>query len=141
MRFFIQGTPKPQARPRTARRGKFNVIYSESTEWKEGCKYKAVQEKGDNYFDGAIKVDLDFFFHRPKSHYGTGKNADKLKTSAPKYHTKKPDKDNLEKAVTDALVDAGLLSDDSIIVYGTTSKAYCEEGDEAGCMVYILELE
>lgn len=141
MRFFIHGTPKPQSRPRTANRGRFNVIYSETTEWKEGVKFQTRQAKEDNFFDGAIKVDLDFFFNRPKSHYGTGKNSGVLKKSAPKYHTKKPDKDNLEKAVTDALVDAGLLSDDSIIVTGETSKWYCEPGDSSGCDIHIKKLE
>lgn len=141
MKFFIQGTPKPQARPRTARRGKFNIIYSESTNWKEGCKFQIRQLKEDNYFDGAIEVDLVFCFHRPDGHYGTGKNAGNLKKSSPHYHTKKPDKDNLEKAVTDALVDAGLLSDDSIIVRGNTSKIYVSRENDAGCWVKIAELE
>jgi Holliday junction resolvase RusA-like endonuclease len=139
VRFFIQGTPKPQARPRFARRGKFVSTYSVKNEWKEVVK-KKVKYLNDPGFCTAIEVNLYFWFHRPKSHYGTGKNADKLKENAPKWHTKKPDKDNLEKAVTDALVDAGLLSDDSIIVRGMTSKSYITPDEESGCWVDINQL-
>jgi len=139
MRFFITGTPKPQARPRAVRRGRFNTIYSETTEWKEGVKYQASQVEGP-CFGTAIEVNLYFLFHRPKSHYGTGKNAGKLKDSAPEWHVKKPDKDNLEKAVTDALVDAGLLEDDSIIVRGMTSKTYITPKEKSGCWVEIKQL-
>jgi Holliday junction resolvase RusA-like endonuclease len=140
MRFFIHGTPKPQARPRAVRRGRFSTVYSETTEWKEGCKYQASQIEGP-CFGTAIEVNLYFQFHRPKSHYGTGKNADKLKASAPKHHVKKPDKDNLEKAVTDALVNAGLLEDDSIIIRGMTSKTYVTKGEDSGCWVEINQID
>lgn len=139
MRFFIQGTPKPQARPRAVRRGRHAAVYSETTEWKEGCKFQVAQLDAPS-FCTAIEVNLYFWFHRPNDHYGTGRNSGKLKPSAPKYHIKKPDKDNLEKAVTDALVDAGLLSDDSIIVRGMTSKSYITKEEKSGCWVEINQL-
>lgn len=138
MRFFISGTPKPQARPRFARRGKFVSTYSVKNEWKEVCK-KAFKEaaKTIEQYDMAITVNLDFYFQRPKSHYRTGKNSEVLKSFAPKYHIVKPDKDNLEKAVTDAMTDSGLIKDDCIIIGGETFKSYAEIGDEPGCMIEI----
>jgi len=139
VRFFIPGTPKPQARARFARRGKFVSTYSVKNEWKEVCK-DYIKELDAPSFCTAIEVNLYFQFHRPKSHYGTGKNSDKLKSSAPEWHTKKPDKDNLEKAVTDALVDAGLLSDDCIIVRGMTSKSYITKAEDSGCWVEIKQI-
>ena len=139
MRFFIHGTPKPQARPRFARRGKFVSTYSAKNEWKETCKIQ-IKQLNEPIFCTAIEVNLFFMFHRPKSHYRTGKYSNILRDNAPKWHTKKPDKDNLEKAVTDALVDAGLIEDDCIIVRGMTSKSYVTKDMDSGCWVEIKQL-
>ena len=139
MRFFIKGKPKPQARPRFARRGKFVSTYSVKNEWKEGCKYQILNLKEPS-FCTAIEVNLYFMFHRPNSHYRSGKFSHMLRDDAPKWHTKKPDKDNLEKAVTDSMVDAGLIEDDSIIVRGMTSKSYIAKEEESGCWVEIKQL-
>jgi len=139
MRFFIQGTPKPQARPRFARRGKFVSTYSVKNEWKEVVKHYAGSQTV-TMFNSAIEVNLYFQFHRPDSHYRTGRYKDLLKDSAPEWHINKPDKDNLEKAVTDAMTDAGLLSDDCIIVRGMTSKSYIEKAEDSGCWVEINKL-
>ena len=140
--FFIAGQPKPQARPRFARRGKFVTTYSETTDWKKTC-IKNMREifACVGKYENAIRVDLDFYFQRPKSHYRTGKFSHLLRDDAPKYHIKKPDKDNLEKAVTDAMTDAGLIKDDCIIVGGETWKSYACEGDEEGCSISISEIE
>ena len=62
---------------------------------------------------------------RPKSHYGTGKNAGKLKLNAPTLHTKKPDLDNLEKMVYDCL-DHVSWKDDSQIVKSIAQKVYSD---------------
>ena len=36
--------------------------------------------------DGPVSVTVDFYLPRPKSHYGTGRNAGALKPSAPAEH-------------------------------------------------------
>lgn len=135
--FRVLGLPKPQARPRAFKRGKHAAVYSPSTEWKESVKYAAA--KLEKIEAEALEVNLEFYFDRPKSHYGTGSNADKLKASAPKYHTKKPDVDNLAKAVLDACQDAGLFKDDSAVVGLTVEKFYVDPDDTVsqGCSVRI----
>ena len=140
MRFFIEGDPKPQSRPR---KGFAGHMYSPVSDWKKICikKIKDVAYYFDGKYEQAIKVDLEFYFKRPKCHYRSGKFSHLLRDDAPKYHINKPDKDNLEKAVTDAMSDAGLIKDDCIIVSGNTGKNYCDEGDDWGCMVEIIELE
>lgn len=137
--FTVLGLPKPQARPRAVSRGKFTKVYSPRTEWKEAVKYAASKEKPIAI--EALQVSLEFYFDRPKSHYRTGKNADKLKDSAPKFHTKKPDVDNLAKAVLDACQDAGLFKDDSAVVVLTVEKSYVDPGDlvKQGCEIRIEE--
>jgi len=62
----------------------------------------------------AISIQIEFAFERPKSHKGTGRNANKVKPSAPEFHISKPDCDNLQKFVFDAL-NGVFWKDDSII--------------------------
>ena len=50
-----------------------------------------------------IVLDLLFRFPRPRSHFGTGRNAGQLKPSAPFYVRTRPDLDKLARAVGDAL--------------------------------------
>ncbi len=135
--FFVLGAPKPQGRPRAFKRGNHAAVYSPSTEWKESVKYAAA--KLDKIEAEALEVNLEFFFSRPKSHYRSGKNSHLLKDSAPKYHTKKPDVDNLAKCILDACQDAGLFKDDSAIVGLTIEKFYIDPGDglEQGCKIRI----
>jgi len=52
--------------------------------------------------DGPLEATLLFYFGRPKYHFGTGKNALKLKETAPIWHNKKTDLDNLIKFVLDS---------------------------------------
>ena len=61
------------------------------------------EEFGWEPFDGPVAASYRFFFARPKSHYGTGKNATTLKESAPERHVQRPDVVNLVKCMEDAL--------------------------------------
>ena len=57
-----------------------------------------------------VKADIEFVFPRPKSHYGSGKNADVLKPSAPKHCVSRGngDIDKLSRSTLDGLsVSAG----------------------------------
>jgi len=98
-----------------------------------------VLKEQDARFDKAICLRLIFYMPRPKNHYRTGKFSELLKDSTPSFHTKKPDVDNLSKAVLDAMTDAGILSDDSIVVQHYIYKKYTER--ETGVKIEIEELE
>jgi crossover junction endodeoxyribonuclease RusA len=63
-----------------------------------------------------LDVGITWSLARPKSHWGTGRNADRLKPSAPAYPTSPPDLDKLTRAVFDALTKSGRLGDDAQIV-------------------------
>lgn len=138
MNFFVMGTPKPQARPKAFSRGKFTKVYSPVTEWRNDVKYAAAQQVGE--FEGAVKIQIHYHFHRPKSHYGTGRNSSVLKKSAPDQMIKRPDLDNLNKAVLDALQDAMLLQDDSAVVQLESMKRYVGKSDKQGASITILKL-
>jgi hypothetical protein len=86
---------------------------------------------------GPVRVDLCFYFARPKSHFRTGKFAGVLRDDAPKWHTTKPDRDNLEKAVLDALTQVGgFWQDDSQVCAGSVTKRY---GIPCGMLVSIKD--
>ena len=83
------------------------------------------QWKGDPISGKPIEIDLKFFMKRPKNHYGTGRNAGKLKPNAPVLHSKKPDIDNLIKFVFDCL-NGQVWKDDALIYYVSALKMYAE---------------
>lgn len=74
-------------------------------------------------FDCPIRLDCTFYFPRPKSHYRTGANAHLLKDNAPEWKISKPDRDNLDKFVLDALHGV-YWRDDSIVCAGEIQKKY-----------------
>lgn len=72
----------------------------------------------------AFQVNVMFVLRRPKSHYGTGRNAEQLKASAPRWPIRTPDVDKLLRAVNDSLTYAGVWHDDSNLVNASAQKVY-----------------
>ena len=74
----------------------------------------------------AIDVELTLTLPRPPAHYGTGRNASKVKPSSPAHPTghRAGDVDKLARTVLDALQDAGVVADDSQIVELLVRKCY-----------------
>jgi Holliday junction resolvase RusA-like endonuclease len=125
MLITIPGKPIAKNRPRFARRGKFVQTYSDQ-ETEAGKFYlQARMQCKSEPLECPLMVRMSFFLPRPKSHYGTGRNAGKLKSSAPPYPDKKPDVDNYEKFAADCL--NGLAwKDDSQVVDCHSKKRYSE---------------
>ena len=73
-----------------------------------------------------------FTFVRPKSHYRTGRNAHLLRDDAPTRPATIPDLSKLARSTEDALKDAGVIRDDSLIVeYRRLAKVYAGEDPDA----------
>ena len=53
--------------------------------------------------EAALAISITFYVARPKGHYGSGKNAARLKPSAPARPTTKPDLLKLARGVEDAM--------------------------------------
>lgn len=121
--FVVFGEPKAQKRHRSTRTGTGIRNYDPSAADKQDFKWMAYQNKPTTPFEGALRVDISFFFSRPKSHYGTGSKSHVLKPNAPNWHIARPDRDNLDKGVLDALKGV-FWKDDSIICSGEISKKY-----------------
>lgn len=103
IKFTIPGQPQAQKRHRSTHKNGNFWNYDPSK------KDKANFVKIANFYapklpiEGAISMSVEYYFDRPKGHYGTGRNSGKLKESAPKVHIKMPDIDNCLKFTMDAL--------------------------------------
>ena len=130
----ITGEPKGQPRPRAFARKMGNKyvarMYHPDTadDWRKAvmmaCR-DALQHDWSGPSRAPFAVRMQFFFTRPKSHF-TSKGA--LNPRAPASHTKRPDIDNLVKAVMDAVTDTELFwFDDSQVVELLVSKSWSME--------------
>ncbi len=148
IRFFAPGEPKGQPRARAfAMRGAAGSrpmirMYDPSTAegWKSSIAAAAQPFLPQTPLASALVVNLHFVMPRPASHYGSGKNSSTLKPTAPHWYAKKPDRDNLDKAVLDALTTLGMWGDDAQVVDGRVGKRYQRSRDErTGVFVEIEE--
>jgi crossover junction endodeoxyribonuclease RusA len=134
------GMPKGQPRPRAFSRGGKAAVYDPGTA--EGWK-SAVAESAKDLAGGAIihplSVTLTFFMPRPKSHYRTYGG---LKNSFPVFmHDRKPDADNLAKAVLDALTAIRVWQDDDQVCELTIRKYWEQRGTHApGCVIAVARM-
>jgi Holliday junction resolvase RusA-like endonuclease len=128
--FFIPGEPVAKGRPRAFKmhNGHIGTYTPDKTaEYEAKARYYAAQTKPEKLLDGPLAVTMQFAMTRPKS-------TPKGRT----YPTVKPDLDNLEKAVLDAM--NGLIyTDDSRVVLKRSSKEYALNGD-AGVRVTVEEI-
>lgn len=138
--FFVPGTPAPQGSKKHVGNGVMIESSKHLKLWRAKVAWAAKQHiKAPRA--GAIRLDLHFVMPRPKSHYGTGRNADKLKTYAPASHVQKPDLDKLVRAVGDALTGVAYV-DDSQTVGGSHMKRWTYGlGDPPGVRITVISVE
>jgi Holliday junction resolvase RusA-like endonuclease len=117
---FVEGTPRPQPRPR---KGKYGNFYNPGTAdaWKETIQISFLMGRKPK-ITGAVYLKVHFFFHKAR-----------INKIMP--HAKKPDKDNLEKAVMDALTGIQIWNDDCQ-VYGGKTEKYWTPG-KSGAQIWI----
>ena len=142
LRFYIDGEPKGQPRPRAFARKMGNVHVARfydsdvADAWKRAvyCEVlEAANEAGWQVTNGPVAVTLRFAMPRPKSHFG----AKGLKPSAPQDHVGQPDIDNLFKLVGDQITKTERVwRDDSQVVTMHVEKRWALE-QESGCEVEI----
>jgi len=87
-------------------------------------------------FDGPLGLAVTFTLRRPKGHFGTGRNAWKLKPSALPWPMVKPDCTKLLRAVEDALTGV-VWRDDAQVVEQLVVKRY---GEPEGAHVEVWKL-
>lgn len=124
----IPGKPEQQGSKRNV--GKVSIEANKNlAPWRADAianLQKAMTEQGLEKFVGPVGVEVTFVYQRPKGHYGSGSHAETIKATAPLYKTSAPDLDKLQRAVGDALTQAGVLRDDSLIVEWSAVKIWGE---------------
>jgi crossover junction endodeoxyribonuclease RusA len=132
--FFVPGVPVAQGSKRHVGRGVMVESSKHLQPWRDSVISAALRVGENVRFHGPVEVKLDFTFPRPANHYGTGRNAGILKKTSPEFKQSAPDIDKLARAVLDALVQAGLLQDDALVVLLHAEKRY---SDRPGARVVI----
>uniref|UniRef100_A0A6M3JI82 Putative endodeoxyribonuclease n=1 Tax=viral metagenome TaxID=1070528 RepID=A0A6M3JI82_9ZZZZ len=148
--FFVPGTPRPKGSKRgfviRRKNGTHGVAMVESsgdnlTTWirlvraaAQEARFQAQAWRAIS--TGPVRLGLRFWFRRPKSHYGSGRNANTLKPTAPMKHTIRPDFDKLDRAIGDAL--QGILWQDDAQIYEripVEGKYYCGPDEREGAQI------
>jgi Holliday junction resolvase RusA-like endonuclease len=73
---------------------------------------------------GPVHVDVELVFARPKAHYGTGRNSELLKPSAPEVMSTGLDLDKGLRLIGDSLVLSGVIVDDRQIFRWAAVKSW-----------------
>lgn len=125
--FFVPGTPKPGGSKTGFYSKKLNRVLivdaSKNQDWKASIKSFAMTVYDGIPWTCPIVLTVEFRVTRPRCHYGSGKNSDRVKESSPPYPLSKPDSTKLLRCLEDALT--GIIwRDDSQIVEQHVYKNY-----------------
>lgn len=162
--FFIHGVPAPGGSknafvPTNKQTGEpfrgpggriiVNVVDAggeRTKEWRKAVAWTGKSEwRRQPLLQGALKVHMEFYIPRPKSHYGSGKNAAVLRPDAPGFHTHPADALKYARSTEDALTEI-IWRDDSQTVSLTTEKRWATENRhqdyefQPGCWIDIYEV-
>lgn len=102
-----------------------------SGDWMQEVRRAAIDQFGTiELIQGPIELTARFYFARPKSHFGSGKNAGVLKASAPRIHAQSPDLAKLLRSLEDAITGV-LWKDDKLVCrYGIGTGRYWTDTQE-----------
>ena len=93
--------------------------------WRQEVALAARAQYNGPLLTGPVSLLLVFTRPRPASHYGTGRNAGKIKPDAPSHPISKPDSIKLTRAVEDALKGVVWVDDSQVCGH----EIYKEWGD------------
>lgn len=143
--FFVPGIARPggsktgYVNPRTKR---FVIVpASKKTKpWMDTVRWIAgIECKRMCLWTDPVLLTLVFYRPRPKGHFGTGRNAGRLKDSAPDYPTIMPDLTKLIRATEDGLTGV-IWKDDSQVVAQQTFKLYADPPNKPGVLIRVEQL-
>lgn len=125
MKLILEIEPKPQSRPRFARRGNFTTTYEDKgmKVWRDHCQLLiANQCMGQPMLEGVLRAKVRFYIKPPQYISKVKKNRQSLLDEIIPVG-KKPDIDNYEKALYDSM--SGIVfKDDGQIALHDVGKFY-----------------
>ncbi len=140
MELWVRGTPRPQGSKRAFALPNGRISMAEMSKklpaWRSDVRTAALAVEGYEPLTGPVQLTANFVFERPKSHWGTGKNIDKLKPDSPTWVTKMPDLSKLIRGIEDAL-EGVLYVNDSQVVQLLSQKSF---GPTAGVWIKVMEV-
>lgn len=135
--FTVAGMPPaPQGSKRHVGNGRMIESSKNVKPWRYLVQQAAVATNHPT-ITGPVSISCVFLFPRPRSHYTTKGT---LRPSAPTYHSVKPDGSKCLRSTEDALVDSGLLTDDSRIALASFTKRYTTDAEHPGAIITIIPL-
>ena len=145
LEFRINGVPGSQGSKVLTRWGSMRESSKKVGPWRNAVMWTTENEYQSPPIIEPVYVEITFFFARPKSHYGTGRNCAKLKDSAPKHCTSSlhGDLDKLIRSTCDGLSHRSggcVLKDDSQVVMLQCSKRYASANESTGALVQITTM-
>ena len=87
-----------------------------------------------------LSITATFRLPRPQNHFGTGRNANTIRDSAPIHHIVKPDLDKMARAIGDAIEAAALVRGDQQITSWNIAKRYCVGSETPGVLLTLISL-
>lgn len=104
-------------------------------QWRTQVQQEAgIAMMGQELLRGALRLGVTVYRPRPRSHYGTGRNADLVKSSSPSFPTQQPDLTKLVRGIEDALTgivwrdDAQVVEQHNFKIYGEPERVVITVG-------------
>lgn len=129
MEIRVPGKPIPWKR--AGRDGKMSFTLARMADWQKMVILSFLCVRADWVKVPAgvpVCVDIDFIFKRPKNHTKHQRLHERSKAT-------RPDKDNLEKAVLDALGRVNIYADDGQVVDGRVRKLWSDDNWQGAIII------
>ena len=129
---FAKVVSKPGEKPKAVAR-----VYQKNTaeNWKSLVVKAGEKWRPIHPLEGPVQIRIVFWMPRPK------RLMREKDDDGPILHLSKPDTENMEKAIMDALKNDGWFRDDSQVCLKKTAKFYHAKNGTPGAELYITELK
>ena len=135
IKFVVYGKPAQMGSKKAFVRGGRAIITDDNSEkrkqWANAVSTAAAEAmRGRDLISSPVILRAVFYFRRPNSHYGSGRNSTTLKASSPELHSQTPDLDKLIRCLGDALTGI-VFRDDALIWSMSISRHWTEKQERA----------
>ena len=112
---------------RTGRAIVIDVGQAKLRKWQASVRQEMMAKRRAAALAGPMQMALRHWVRRPKSHYGTGRNAKQLKDSAPEFPESGPDLDKILRAIQDCGTRIWWEDDDQVGSFALLDRVYIDD--------------